>query len=136
MKIREDFVTNSSSTSFILAMKEELNKQNFMKNIGIEKETPMSKIFEDLYYAIEENKEEIQECINQEGSKGISDFLDHEGYDSETINIVKDLMKQGKKVYYGKLSSESGSSTEAYFCMESFVFCDDEIYFNGKIGGW
>ena len=47
MKIRNGFVTNSSSTSFILSMKEEFTEENFISALGAEGDSPLNKIFED-----------------------------------------------------------------------------------------
>lgn len=138
MKIKNDFITNSSSTSFILSLKDVVNKKNFMNKIGITGEFPLSKIFEDLFEAIQENKKEIHEYIRdcQEGDKSVEEFLESEGYDIETISKVKELISNGRTVYYGKLSSDGSTSAEVFFCMESFLVCEEDIYFNGEIGGW
>ncbi|MBC3798619.1 hypothetical protein [Acetobacterium tundrae] len=138
MKVRGDFVTNSSSTSFIVSIKDEFNENNFIKGIGIEGESAINKIFKDLFDAINDNKAEIHDYIKnfRKSSIGISGFLEEEGFDQETISLVEKLIRDDRKVYYGKISSDGSSASEAYFCMESFLVCDDDIYFNGKIGGW
>ena len=38
--------------------------------------------------------------------------------------------------YYSKNAKDGNTAAEAFFCTESFVICDDDIYFNGRIGGW
>lgn len=138
MKLRDDFVTNSSSTSFVLAMKNELNEDNFLRSIGVEGEFPLDKLFKDLFEAIDSNKEEIHKYMSssKEGYSSVADFLEQEGYDMATIQKVEELLNTEQCVYYGKISSDGRSSSEVFFCMESFLVCDGDIYFNGQIGGW
>lgn len=135
MKIRKGFVTNSSSTSFIISLKDEYSKNNFMKAIGADGDSPMNKIFEDLFCAIEDDKENIISAANDKDID-VGTFLSKQGFSQETVDKVDKMLSDGRTVYYGKLSSDGETPSEEYFCCESFVLCDDNIYFNGNIGGW
>ena len=138
MKIKQDFVTNSSSTSFIISMKDEFSKEHFLRGIGLEGLSPISSIFEDLYEAVEQNKQDIEEYIKESRAtySSVAEFLQKESYDEETVKIVEKLLAEKRKVYYGKLSSDGNSAAEVYFCMESFLICEDNLYFNGRLAGW
>lgn len=137
MKIRNGFVTNSSSTSFVISLKKEWEKGTFMSAVGADGMSPVNWIFEELFEAIDREKQEIHRVIKESGKDGltISEFLEEEGFDSETVDIVEKLIAEGRKVYYGEMHSDGGN-VEIYFCCRSFVVCEDDIYFNGSIGGW
>lgn len=137
MKIRKGFVTNSSSTSFIISLKEEFSMENFMMAIGANGNSPMNKIFEDLFQAIDDDKQNIFEVAN-EYQEGISvgEFLQKKGFNQDTVKKVEVLLQDGRKVYYGRLRSDGETPSEIFFCCDSFVLCEENIYFNGNIGGW
>ena len=137
MKIRKGFVTNSSSTSFIISLKETYSKDNFMAAIGADGDSPMNKIFEDLFSAIEDDKMNVIDAAkNYDKEIGVGEFLLKQGFSKDTINVVEKMLSEGRDVYYGRLNSDGGTASEAFFCCESFILCDDNIYFNGNIGGW
>lgn len=136
MKIKKDFVTNSSSTSFILASKDELSKKLFMNKIGVQGNSKLNFIFDELFKAIDEAKEDLVEYVKKYGKgKSIREFLESEHFEEDTIKKVEEHIKNGHHVYWGKLSTDNGGTeTEAFFSMESFLIVEDDFYLNGEIG--
>ena len=138
MKFRQDFVTNSSSTSFIISLKDEWNENNFYKSIGLLDDSAMRSIFIELYRAIEDDKEEITAYISKHcpDDKTVETFLSNHKYSKDVIEKVSQLLRDGRTVYYGELSTENGDVVEAFFSTESFLVCEDDIYFNGQSAVW
>ena len=95
-------------------------------------------LFEQLYDVVEHSKEEITSYVRNRAPEcdNVSNFLEREGFNQETIDIVLTLLQAGRTVYWGELESSGENLGESYFCCESFLLCDDHIYFNGKISGW
>ena len=137
MKIRNGFVTNSSSTSFLISLRKNWSRDSFMSAIGADGNSPLNKIFEHLFEKIDNEKREIHSVIrNEDNGTSVSQFLEKKGFDQETIEKVDELVATGRTVYYGKLHSDSDQPSEIYFCCKSYVASEDDIYFNGSIGGW
>lgn len=138
MKIRKGFVTNSSSTSFLISLKEDWRKDSFMSAVGANSDSPMNRIFEDLFESIDYRKKDIRCVVEEQYNKDltVSKFLENDGFDQETVEMVEKLIADGRIVYYGSMHSDSENCSETYFCCRSFVVCENDIYFNGSIGSW
>lgn len=138
MKIRNGYVTNSSSSSFLLSTKKDWGKDIFLSTIGVDGVSPMNQIFEGLFEAIDSQKVEIHRAVEEINKTGelpetvstVPELLEQTGFDAETIAVVEQLIAAGRTVYYGKLYTASDIASEAYFCCRSFVICEDDIYLN------
>lgn len=119
MKIKRDFITNSSSTSFILMFKNDFDEKKLLTAFGIEENSVLAEIFEDFITSL-----------------GLYEKLDLHEYEEkilkEELEKLKDAKKEGKKIYFGKLATDEGL-LESFFCQDSFLIDTEEIYFNGRI---
>lgn len=131
MKINNEFVTNSSSTSFVVCTKKGLTKEKFLNAFGVCKESLLVNLYEKLYYAIDQDKELVPPNIN------LKDFFEKHQVNINDINDYLEIKKRydsGEKVYYGKLSDSGdyGGMIEAFYSHESIVVIGNDIYFNAK----
>ncbi|CEP99111.1 Uncharacterised protein [[Clostridium] sordellii] len=136
MKIRGDFVTNSSSTSFILMTDVELDLGTFLNKIGISQNSDMTFIFEHLYDAVNKNKMELDEYIQNYIDKDTNVFeYFRKNFSQEIAEKILFNKDKGKKIWIGKLSSDY-DEYETFFCTDSFIIEGEEIYINGANCVW
>ncbi|MFA4859821.1 hypothetical protein [Methanoregula sp.] len=122
MKLRSDFVTNSSSTSFIIISKGKFTKTHFFALAGIQKDSPLTPVFEKLFLLFEEKMEPLNDP---------KEYISN----PDLRLLIKDSLEEGKSVYCGRLSSED-DLLEAYFCTDSFEMKNDTLYINCVNCAW
>ena len=131
MKIKADYVTNSSSTSFILITDEDLDLEVFFEWFGINPESDFTYIFDELFNAIKYDSKPIEEDLD---GQSVEQYLSNFYIENEK-DRVKKAIKEGKKIRVGKLRSDE-NDLQTFFCLDSFLIDEDTVYFNALPNGW
>lgn len=130
MKIRMGFITNSSSTNFLVISKEELTEDYLFKKLGFVQGG-----------VLEEQGRQLCNSILD----AINSGLRYYSYDMPTYETIKEvfgdksamLYKKNKKyhAYWGYTSSDDSPITQ-FFTTDSFEIEDKDFYLNGRSCVW
>ena len=121
MKVRFGFVSNSSSSSFIIAVKEKLTISMLMDKFKIDKTSPLHIFAVSLAQRIDANVELVD----------IEEYVDDYGL-SDTI---KKVIENKLILYKGWASSDGDDYVEQALCSMSFDISQDDFIFE-KEGGY
>lgn len=130
MKIVSSFVTNSSSTSFVVVQKKKIDKEFFLEHFGMSPGNILYKTFCNWFDALNSRLRQVPA-----GTK-LFDYLEKErvNVDDEDRAEILERYNNGEKVYYGFLSTDgdSGGGAEVYFASDSIIIIDEDFYFTNR----
>jgi hypothetical protein len=138
MKIRNDFVTNSSSTNFVIISKDKFNEEDFMKLVGVNKNSPFQFAFDELYEALVQKMKPAREYYYSSYRRGRYETYElylEEEFSKQVRDKILEAEKNGKNIFIGSLSSEE-TETQTFFCCDSFEIENDSIYLNALECVW
>lgn len=132
MKIKMDFVSNSSSTSFVYIARDVLSKQDFMAAAGISVDSPVAALFEDMFH-------ELKERINQGETLTRAEEIDRLSnrvlLTNEVVETIKAALHEGQTVTIGSFSSENNLA-EMTLCTEIFEIRSERFFINAYENYW
>ena len=135
MKIRTGFVSNSSSTSFLILAADDLTQENFFQLMGVTPKSPLVQVFRELHEALLDGA--VVDLRDVDESIPIAQWLD--GFRGEIsprmAEKLRDAKKRGLMVYYGQLDSES-TQVQTFFCCDSFEAENEKFYLNALECVW
>lgn len=118
MKKRDGFVSNSSSSSFIIASKEKLSQEILSKVLGVPDNGLFKDIAEEMVDIFYKNSEEMtaEELVDNYGYDSIEEFQNESG--GEFIDFIKEAINSGFYLYIGSVGDENGGAEYATVSMD------------------
>lgn len=132
MKLKMDFVSNSSSTSFVYISRDMLTLEDFMAAAGIGENSPVAPLFHDMYRELHERLEQGDTLTSVEE---IDNMREQDRFTDDVIAKMKAAVQQGQFVTVGSFSSENNLA-ETILCTEIFEISSEGFFINAYENYW
>lgn len=132
MKVRSGFVTNSSSTNFLIISKQELNSDYLLKKLGF---TADSGILNTGYTLVEDILRGTENGLRWFDFDEINYEVILKAFGEESAKKYLELNQRGFFTYVGYTSSDDDYIT-SFMTMDNFLINDKDFYMNGLNCVW
>ncbi len=134
MKIRAGFVSNSSSTSFLIIARDELEEGAFLELMGVAPDSPIADLFRELFSDVAASSQYVDlSRVDKRVSPEV--WFDNDRLSPVMIERLQQAAGQGLKAYFGRLSSDN-APVQSFFCTDAFELENERIYFNYLECAW
>lgn len=136
MRVRTGFVSNSSSTSFLILAKGDLVEADFYRLMGVEPDSLAAELFSRLYFDVIKSVRTRVDFRTAPKNVPIEQwFTDERDLSDRMKEKLRHARREGLVAYFGYLDSET-NPVQTFFCTDSFEVEDEKIYFNGLDCTW
>lgn len=116
MKVRNGFVSNSSSSSFLIGCKGALTPDRLIGVFKVDAGSPLFNIAESFAEILCKNATKVT----------LKSLLNEYCYD-EDDDLVREVLKKNLDIYTGYVSDEAGDSLEAAMCNIGIKYESDDF---------
>lgn len=134
MRIRAGFVTNSSSTSFLIITRDDLEERAFLNLMGVAIDSPIADLFRELFNDVIGASQYVDLAQVDRRTSPVDWFNDNR-LSATMIARLEKAADQGLKAYFGYLSSDN-TPVQSFFCSDAFEVENERIYFNYLDCAW
>lgn len=132
MKVKLDFVSNSSSTSFVYISESDLTEDAFFKAIGVDRESPVAELFAEMHAKLCISIQRGEELTSE---RQVDDLSEGYGFTPSVIEKMRSAVSSGQRVVTGSLSSEEDLA-ELALCTSIFEIESDQFFINAYNSYW
>lgn len=136
MKIKADFVTNSSTTSYIIICDGDFSQQELSDLMGIQKGSAFTSMAEALYESLHSDLGSARSAweIDKHYNGDFHAYV-RGHFSEEALKKVEEAERKGRSVFVGSFSSDH-NLTETLFCCDCFEWENDKLYINALHCAW